>query len=277
MTSRVSSPRAQVGAYYFDGWAGRHKDADKAEWAKNAPTHLTQRMLKEFPDREPVWGWRDASLPIMERQIDLAADHGLAFFAFCWYWHDDEKAIREDPKHTGLELFLKAANNGRMSFCLLVANHAGFEIKGEAAWRKAADLWMPYLTHPRHVRVGGKPLLIIFNPGGGDKTGFDHLQQADVPVLPRPHAPGVWCPREGRHRLDGQAPGRDPRRTDRRRLRLERARRGQLHRADQGRPGGQIPEGSARGRPAVNAATPRLPRTVPVRIMAGHARPRLHP
>jgi hypothetical protein len=174
----AAKPRAQVGAYYFDGWAGAHDEAGKADWARNAPTHLTKRMLDEFPGREPVWGWRDDSLPVMERQIDLAADHGLAFFAFCWYWHEDEKAIRDDPKHTGLELFLKARNNDRMKFCLLVANHAGFEIKGEKAWRKAADLWMPYLAHKRHVTVGGKPLLVIFSPGGGDKAGFAYLQEA---------------------------------------------------------------------------------------------------
>lgn len=178
MTSRVSSPRAQVGAYYFDGWAGRHKDADKAEWAKNAPTHLTERMLKEFPDREPAWGWRDDSLQAMERQIDLAADHGLAFFAFDWYFQDKEEDVRTNPLHTGLELFLKASNNGRMKFCLLVANHAPFEIRGEEAWKKAAAYWLPYLTHKRHLTVGGKPLLVIFNSGGGDKAGFAHLQEA---------------------------------------------------------------------------------------------------
>ena len=176
--SAAPKPRALVGAYYFDGWAGKNKDADTAAWAKDAPTHLTKRMLDEFADREPVWGWRDDAPDAMRRQIDLAADHGLAFFAFCWYWHDDPSDIRTDPKHTGLELFLKAPNNGRMSFCLLVANHAGFEIKGEAAWRKAADLWMPYLAHPRHVRLGGRSLLIIFSPGGGDKAGFEYLQQA---------------------------------------------------------------------------------------------------
>jgi len=174
----ASGRRATVGAYYFDGWAGRHREAATADWAAHAPTHLTKRLREEFGDREPLWGWRDDSAEIMQRQIRLAADHGIAFFAFCWYWHDTARAIREDPKHTGLQLFIEAPNNHRMRFCLLIANHAGFEIKGEQAWRRTADLWMPYLTHPQHLRVGGKPLLIIFNAGGGDKAGFAHLQQA---------------------------------------------------------------------------------------------------
>ena len=75
-----------IGAYYFGGWAGHSQLAGntKEPWALNAPMHLTRRMVEEFPEREPVWGWRDDSLEAMERQIDLAADHGLAFFAFCW-------------------------------------------------------------------------------------------------------------------------------------------------------------------------------------------------
>jgi hypothetical protein len=174
-----------VGAYYFDGWAGstRHVDDPNAAWARNAPTHLTRRLAEEFAEREPVWGWRDDAVEIMERQIDVAADHGVGFFAFCWYWHDsggpiNPDAIRRDEKHTGMELFLKAPNNGRMKFCLLVANHQGFEIKGTESWRQAADFWMPYLKHPRHVTVGGKPLVIVFNQAGGDKAGFACMQDA---------------------------------------------------------------------------------------------------
>lgn len=177
--------KATIGAYYFDGWAGRNKFAGdpKEPWATNAPTHLTRRMIEEFAEREPLWGWRDDLLAVMERQIDLAADHDLSFFAFDWYWHDNgrainKRAIREEPLHTSLELFLKAKNNNRLKFCLLVANHQGFEIKGTESWRRASDFWMPYFKHPQYLTVGGKPLVIIFHPRGGDKTGFTYMQEA---------------------------------------------------------------------------------------------------
>ncbi|MBN2376496.1 MAG: glycoside hydrolase family 99-like domain-containing protein [Sedimentisphaerales bacterium] len=180
------------GAYYFDGWSGHSRWADDPSqpWAKDAPTHLTKRMLEELPEREPIWGWRDDTAAIMEQQIDLAADHGLSFFAFCWYWHDNgkainKKAIKEDSKHKGLELYLKASNNRRLKFCLLVANHGGYEIKGTEHWKEAADFWMPYLKHPQCFKVGGKPLLIIFNPGGGDAAGLAYLEeQARIAGLP---------------------------------------------------------------------------------------------
>lgn len=177
-TVPAANPRATVGAYYFDGWAGRSERwKDDATWAAlNPPTHLTKRMLDEFADREPIWGWRDDSLTVMERQIDLAADHGIAFFAICWYWNADPQKVAQDPKHTGLQLFLKAKNNHRLKFCLLVANHAGFLLRDADQWQKAAEGWLPYLKHPQHMTVGGKPLVIIFNPANGDQDGFARVQ-----------------------------------------------------------------------------------------------------
>jgi hypothetical protein len=176
----AAGARATVGAYYFDGWAGKSERwKDDPTWtALNPPTHLTKRMLEEFADREPIWGWRDDSLAVMERQIDLAADNGLAFFAFCWYWNKDPLKVEQDPKHTGLQLFLKAKNNHRLKFCLLVANHQGFLFQGADEWQKATEGWLPYLKHPQHVTVAGKPLVIIFNSGNGDQDGLARVQDS---------------------------------------------------------------------------------------------------
>lgn len=186
--------RPMIGAYYFDGWSGKNDNADnpKEPWARSAPTHLSRRMVEEFPEREPVWGWRDDSLEIMERQIALAADHGLSFFAYCWYWHDNDQAIhkdriKEDPKHTSLDLFLKAKNNHRMRLCLLVANHKGYNIKGAENWKAAVEACLPYLKHKQYLTVDGKPLIIIFGPAGVDKAGLaamqDTARKAGLPGL----------------------------------------------------------------------------------------------
>lgn len=184
-TATTPQPKAMVGAYYFDGWSGHSSRAhDPNEpWAADAPTHLTRRMLEEYPEREPVWGWRNDSLKIMERQIDLAADHALQYFAFCWYWHDNgralnEEAIRNDPKHTSMELFLQASNRNRMKFCLLLANHAGFEITGAENWRQGFEFWLPYLRNKQYLTVDGKPLIIVFGAGPEHKDGFAAMQAA---------------------------------------------------------------------------------------------------
>ena len=50
-------PRATVGAYYFDGWTGQ-------------TFHITELLQTEFADRKPVWGWKDDTIEIMQKQID---------------------------------------------------------------------------------------------------------------------------------------------------------------------------------------------------------------
>ena len=73
-------PNATVGAYYFEGW---YHDTPQAVAA-----FANAELRNNFPEREPIWSgglWRGDTVEIMEQQIDLAADHGIAFFSFDWY------------------------------------------------------------------------------------------------------------------------------------------------------------------------------------------------
>ncbi len=195
--AQEAKPRMKLGAYYFAGWSGKcpYDDGSVSNaWAKNMPTHFTKKLATEYAGRTPVWGWRDDTPTLMERQIDLAADNGVAYFSFCWYWHDNKKplnakAIEEDSKHLPMNLFMRAKNNSRMEYCLLVANHGGAEIVGTAAWKQAADFWIAnYFKHPRYLRSEGKPVVMIFSPKGSDKDGLAYLQEA----AKKAGFPGVW-------------------------------------------------------------------------------------
>ncbi|MGE5607783.1 MAG: glycoside hydrolase family 99-like domain-containing protein, partial [Bacillota bacterium] len=162
----------KVGAYYFDGWSG-----------KTNSTHLTERLQGEFGGREPVWGWFDNTIEVMERQIDLAGDQGIGFFSFCWYWPDGEK--KETPLNNALELYLKAKNRGRVEFCLMVANHGGFRV-GPRDWEVVSEKWIELFKEPGYLMVEGKPLLVFFSPrelkgkfGGveGVRKALDELRE----------------------------------------------------------------------------------------------------
>ena len=144
-----STPRAKLGAYYFDGWSGQTNQI-----------HLTPRLQTEFAHRQPIWGWFDNTVQIMQRQIDLAADHGIAFFSFCWYW--PEGAEKKAPMNNALQLYLKTANRERLQFCLLVANHGGFRI-GPKDWDAVCNIWIELFKQPTYLRVDGRPLLIFFS------------------------------------------------------------------------------------------------------------------
>ena len=184
VTAQDQKTKIKVGAYYYDGWGGRNAKADDPNepWAKNAPRQLTRRMVEEFPDREPVWGWRADSQEIMERQIDLAADNGIEFFLFCWYWRDTNgpinlEAIENAPAHTSMKMYLKARNKNRIKFGLLVANHQGAEIIGPDNWSKATEYWMQYFNDPQYVTVDGKPLVVIFNTRGIENNDLSQMQE----------------------------------------------------------------------------------------------------
>ena len=182
-----ASPSIKLGAYYFGGWSGKCLGDDgtpETEWARGMPTHFTKMLATKYADREPVWGWREDSMEIMEKQIDLAASHGLSYFSFCWFWRDDKtlintEGIKDDPRHVGLNLFMNAKNNNQMEFSLLVANHVKYEIIGEEAWKQAADYWIEnYFCHPCFLKIDGKPVISIFQPKNADKEGLLYLQKA---------------------------------------------------------------------------------------------------
>ena len=182
--AQQTEPPLKVGVYYFDGWAGKNRKADdpKESWAKNVPSHVTRRMLEDFPDREPVWGWWDDSMSIMERQIDLAADNGVEFFVFCWYWRDtngpiNPEAIENLYLHTSLNLYMKAKNRNRIKYSLLIANHGGAEIKGTENWEKATEYLVQYFEDPQYLTVDGKPLVVIFHPADVDNEALDRMQE----------------------------------------------------------------------------------------------------
>lgn len=165
--------RATIGVYYYDGWSGNHRYANDPNhpWAKNVSRQVTKRFVEDFSDREPVWGWRHDTQEIMERQIDLAADNGVDFFLFCWYWRDDKgpmnlNVIENMPQHVSLGLYLKAKNKHRIKFGFLVANHQGGEIVGDKNWSDAVKYWTQYFNDPQYVTVDNKPLVVIFNSNG---------------------------------------------------------------------------------------------------------------
>jgi hypothetical protein len=162
-------PRATVGAYYFDGWSGK-------------TGHVSKLLETEFANRKPLWGWKDDTIEIMQKQIDYAADHGIAFWAFDWYY--PEGPNKETPLNDALGLYLQAPNRDRLKFCLLAVNHAKYDI-GPKDWDTLSRIWIDLFRRPTYLCLDGKPLLIVFAPrelqnafGGIDGVGkaFESLR-----------------------------------------------------------------------------------------------------
>src|SRR3954469_22288370 len=76
-TAVVKNDSIKIGAYYFDGWTGK-------------TFHVSPKLRDSFPERKPVWGWVTSTPEVVHEQINLAADAGLSFFNFCWYYAKGE-------------------------------------------------------------------------------------------------------------------------------------------------------------------------------------------
>lgn len=136
----------KLGAYFWDGW---YEKIDA--W--------TPRLLGEFAERMPLWGWLGADVGNMELQIDYAADAGLSWFAFDWYYEKPGHTIKMNDV---VNRFLKARNAGRMEFCLMVANHEGFYVKRED-WEGFCEQVIPILSEKHALWANGLPILIFFS------------------------------------------------------------------------------------------------------------------
>ena len=151
--SRSSAPvkdSISIGGYYFDGWTGK-------------TFHVSPKLRDSFPDRKPVWGWVTSTPEIVKEQIDLAADAGLSFFSFCWYYAKGEtENLEDDIMNHALSLYLKSPNKNRLRFSLLVANHEGYII-GPREWPVVCRAWIRLFQEPSCLRINGKPFITFFS------------------------------------------------------------------------------------------------------------------
>ena len=173
--SQILAVTATVGVYYFEGW---YNDTPGAIAA-----FANAELRNDFPQREPIWGgglWRGDTVQIMEQQIDLAADHGLAFFSFDWYWYGSPEATENDGINSGLKNFMLASNRDRMKFNINIVDAPPTTIDSDAEWQQVADMLLPYLTDSQYLRVGGNPLITNFNAAGMTQTNYDYFQQVAI-------------------------------------------------------------------------------------------------
>ena len=113
----------QIAVYYFPNYHidPRNELLHGPGWTEwELVRHAGPRFPGHRQPRVPAWGYEDESDPaVMAKKIDAAADHAVTQFLFDWYWYDDGPFLNR-----GLdEGFLAAANNDRLQFALMWANH----------------------------------------------------------------------------------------------------------------------------------------------------------
>ncbi|MBL8991840.1 MAG: glycoside hydrolase family 99-like domain-containing protein, partial [Spirochaetia bacterium] len=85
--------KPKVGVYYFPNYHvdKRNELVHGKGWTE---WQLMKHATPRFPGHEalpqPLWGYNDEADPeVMELKINAAADHGIDFFIYDWYYYDD--------------------------------------------------------------------------------------------------------------------------------------------------------------------------------------------
>ena len=181
--ARVASSNAKitVASYYFGNYHPgdprnvKMKGKDWSEW------ELVKAAKPRFPGHHqpnvPLWGYTDESDPrAMEQKIAAAADHGIEAFIFDWYYYDDGPFL-DRPIDLG---FLKAANNSRLKFAFMWANHDWIELhpytKGaprkvlfpgkvtpESFEKICTHVIADYFKHPSYWKIEGRPYFSFYD------------------------------------------------------------------------------------------------------------------
>ena len=161
----AASSEYLVGVYYFAGWWRDQPNkwvVDGKDWRKEWPSRVP--LLGEYNDQ-----------PTMDREIAAAAQHGVDFFQILWYPAGKSPADwAADPLNAGLRTFLASTNASRLRFTLEYVNHPPFDLQADEDWQSACDAWAKAMSHPRYLRVGGRPVFKIhglhhfLNQNGGD-------------------------------------------------------------------------------------------------------------
>lgn len=149
-----------------DAWWGE----GFTEWT-NVTRAVPQYLGHEQPKLPDALGFYDLShLESIRRQVELAVHYGIYGFCFYYYWFSGRRVL-EKP----LSLLL-SARDIEFPFCICWANEdwtRGWDDSGEVLLKQdhqnedpegfARDV-APILRDRRYIRVGGRPLLLIYRP-----------------------------------------------------------------------------------------------------------------
>ena len=178
--SAKTDPAFQVGAYYFPNYHvdPRNEKRYGSGWTE---WELVQAARPRFPGhrqpRVPLWGYADEADPaVMERKIKAAAEHGIHYWIFDWYWYNDGPFLNRCLEQG----YFGAGNHRKVRFCCMWANHDWIDI---FPYRRGAPrkLLYPgavtpetfdaltdhvvrrYFKHPAYWTIAGRPYFSIYD------------------------------------------------------------------------------------------------------------------
>jgi len=166
----ASAPAPKLGVFYFPGW----KDG-----ALGLAYPRPWEPIKRFPEREPMLGWYDEGrVSVMEQHLAWMAGHALDYVVFDWYWGGERPVLDH-----ALKAYRASTGKAKVKYAVMWANHNEEIAPAAHIVAMVEHLARHHLAQPEYLKVDGKPLLFIMEPGKVDRSaasaGMNHRQLSD--------------------------------------------------------------------------------------------------
>lgn len=122
---------------------------------------LYKPLAGQIQPREPLVGYRaDTEQDVMDQYITWAADHGIDFFAFDWYWAPKAGCGQNLYLHEALhDAFMRSRYVDRVKFAVAwFPVDAPYSYTAESTDRGLEYFLDTYAAHPSYLKIEGKPV-----------------------------------------------------------------------------------------------------------------------
>lgn len=155
-TQLLFGQKPAVGAFYFDGWTEYQWNNFKT--LKFQGGAYNDKLVNDYSDREPAYGWVTSTEEGIQRQIDDALEAELDFFIFDWYYCRDS-GYDECFMNNALDLFMQNPQH-EMKFTSMITNDT-FNI-GPVEWQETKTKLKEQFRHPAYFKIDNRPVVYIY-------------------------------------------------------------------------------------------------------------------
>lgn len=158
-----------------------------------ATEELYQTYLS-YPSRKPWFGWRsDTNSDTIEKEIDLAASHGIDYFAFCFYFlgshFNNETHVLNTAQveaysgNLALFQFLQAPNSWKMKFSIiLIAGKHDYGFDGDLETKQymyyqcVKYVCDNFINKPNYLYMNGHPVIQVYQGLNGKTDNIEDMK-----------------------------------------------------------------------------------------------------